>query len=337
MVRIAVLGAGNMGSQHARLLASFPDVELVAIADRDAALCSVVAKQFRIPKQYADVRTLLRMEKPDAVTIALPTAYHCNAALAALAQGSHVLVEKPIAHTIADAEAMIAAAAKHQRVFAIGHVERFNPMIAELKHRLVRGELGDPYLINTVRIGPYPKRLFGQVDGALIDLASHDADIIQYLLGPITQVYAQLLMSGKQDIYAKALFRIEARNTINGSSEFSWVSPQRVRKIEIYGTKGIFAGDYQQQTLVFHENADVKPIPPTDDLYQHILHGKVSAGAAVACPVQKDEPLKLELRHFVDCVTRGTPPQVSGADGLRALRTALTIRESGLRQEPLKV
>ena len=335
MVRIAVLGAGAMGSQHARILRSMPNVEVIALGDRNLALAKTVAMQFGIPKTYAEVHDLLRAEKPDAVVIALPTAFHADATLAAISAGCHVLVEKPIAATVAEGARMIAAAQRQQCIFTVGHIERFNPMIAALKQRLQNNELGDPYLVNTVRIGPYPKRLFGQSDGALIDLASHDADIIQYLLGPITQVYAQLIMSGKQEIYAKALFKVN--HSMNGSSEFSWISPQRVRKIEVYGTKGIFVGDYQQQTLVFHENADVLPVPPTEDLYQFILSGNVSAGSAIPCPVQKDEPLRIELRHFVDSILHKRAPLVSGEDALRALQTALTIRESGMRAQVMKV
>ncbi len=336
MLHVAVLGTGVMGSQHVRVLSQLPDVKVIAVCDTDKDLAKKVANQFSIPKQYTDFRQLLRNERPDAVTIALPTQFHKAAVLASIAEGCHVLVEKPIAPSVSEAHEMMRAAKKKGIILTVGHIERFNPVVQELKKRLDAHELGDVYLINTVRIGPFPKRLFGQVEGVLIDLACHDVDIIEHLTGAIKEVTAQLIVSGKQEIYAKALFKMN--KAIQGSSEFSWVSPRRIRKIEVYGTAGMFSGDYQNQTLTFYENGDVKPIDPLKNYYEQILlKGYVKEGKILACPIKEEEPLKLELAHFVDCIKNNKQPAVSPEQATQALHVALQILKAGTTGMTVKI
>ncbi len=178
-----------MGRNHARVYNEMPDVELAAAVDLNQALASEAARLYGA-QAYADYRAMLGEVRPAVVSVAVPTQYHCRVTLDALEAGCHVLVEKPIAATLSEARDMIERANELSRTFAVGHVERYNPAIIELKRRLADGELGRVFQIHAQRLGPFPARVRDM--GVVVDLATHDLDIMRYLMGKrVRRLYAE--------------------------------------------------------------------------------------------------------------------------------------------------
>ena len=189
MTRAAVIGVGAMGRHHARVYQEMPDVELVAVADVDPALAQEAAR-LRGAHAYTDHHAMLEKVQPDLVTVAVPTHIHFQVVLDALEAGCHVLVEKPIASTLEEGRRMIERAAELDRVLAVGHIERYNPAVIELKRRLDNGELGQIFQIHARRLGPFPQRVHDV--GVVVDLVPHDVDIMRYLTGDkVQRMYAE--------------------------------------------------------------------------------------------------------------------------------------------------
>lgn len=333
---IGIIGAGTMGTNHARVLSAMKDVD-ICISEVNEERCRDIAGTFNAKSHYFDHNEMLEKENLDGVIIAAPSQFHKKLFLDCIRHKVNILVEKPIAENLHDANMMIEKARENGVIFTIGHVERFNPVISRMKEMVK--ELGEIYLVNTVRAGPFPKRLYGSPGGVLVDLAVHDADIISYLVGDIDEVFAHVIRTGSQEIYANVLFKI---GNIRGSSEFSWVSPKRVRTIEIYGTNGMLRGDYHSQNLWFYENQDSAPNDAghsrkTKNLFEDIiLKGNVTEGRVIQHPIRAEEPLKLELQNFVDSIS-GQKPLVKPEEARKALAVALSILESGNENKAVKV
>lgn len=180
MIKAAVIGVGNMGRNHVRVYAEMEDVELVAVADTDEIAAQRAVHSYRVEKVYADYRDMLDQEQPDIVSIAVPTQLHSEVACEAISRGIHVLIEKPIALTQTEGQQIIDMAATHGIKLMVGHIERFNPAIAEIKRRLDRQELGRVFQVHARRLSPFPGRI--QDVGVVLDLATHDIDVL--LLSP---------------------------------------------------------------------------------------------------------------------------------------------------------
>ncbi|MGD8473376.1 MAG: Gfo/Idh/MocA family oxidoreductase, partial [Anaerolineae bacterium] len=180
MMRAAVIGVGSMGRNHARVYREIPEVELLGVADVDASVAEEVARFYGI-RAYTDYRAMLDEIKPDAITVSVPTQWHAPVVLDALSCGCHILVEKPIAACVEEGETMIRAAHQANRILAVGHIERYNPAIIELRRRLSRGEIGHIFQIHARRLGPFPSRV--RDVGVIVDLAPHDLDIMRFLTG----------------------------------------------------------------------------------------------------------------------------------------------------------
>jgi len=326
-MNIGVIGAGIMGSNHIRVISAMKDVNLTAVCDVDLEKLKEMTQKVNVRWLYKDYKEMLSKERLDGVIVAVPSAFHKKVVLDCIEAGVNVLVEKPISDNLKDAQEMIDQAKKKKIIFTVGHIERFNPVVMKIKEFIEKNMLGKIYLVNTIRVGPFPKRFYGTPGGVLVDLAVHDVDIINYLVGNINQVYSQLIVSGKQEIYAKSLFQID--NDIRGSSEFSWVSPKKVRIIEVYGTRGMLRGDYQNQELKFFENSD--------ESEGALAKGKISEGMIIEYPIQKQEPLKLELDHFIDCIKNKKQPLVKPEDAIKSLKIALAILESGENNKTVRI
>jgi UDP-N-acetylglucosamine 3-dehydrogenase len=312
-----------MGRNHARVLHELPNVELVGVADADLdAACQVAA--VHATRGYASLKELLKKERPEAVTVAVPTENHHETVMEALAAGCHILVEKPIASTLADADELVAAARSAKRVLAVGHIERYNPAVLELKRRLDEGQLGRVFQFDAQRLGPFPQRV--RDVGVVIDLATHDLDLMRFLTGSeIVRVYAETrrkVHTTREDMVS-GLLRLEDGSV--GLIQINWLTPTKIRQMTVTGERGMFRADYLTQDLYFHENAEA-----ADDNWEQItmLRG-VSEGSMVKYVVQKREPLRSELEAFVKAVAGEPASIVSGEDGCEALRLALAMVESG--------
>jgi predicted dehydrogenase len=320
-----------MGRNHLRVLRDLPGVVLVAVADSDEAAAKSLGHSYGVP-HYLSARDLLASERLDAMTIAAPTTLHHSIALDALAAGCHLLIEKPLAATVKEAEDLVARAKAAGTILAVGHVERHNPAIRELRRRLKDGQAGRIYQVHTRRLGPFPERV--RDVGVTLDLATHDVDVMRHLTGSeVTAVFAETrreVHASREDM-AVALLKF-ASGTL-GLLEVSWLTPTKIRDVTVTGERGLFRAEYLTQDLYFFENAHV-----TGAEWDHlrILRG-VSEGTVTQFPIDRQEPLKLELEAFVAAVRGEDSELVTGGDGVAALRLAHAILASGAASSPVQL
>jgi UDP-N-acetylglucosamine 3-dehydrogenase len=323
MLKAAVIGVGAMGKHHARVYDQMPAIQLVGVADaseeageRTARLCHTVA--------CTDYRKLLDDARPDVVTVAVPTEFHHQVALDALAAGCHVLVEKPIAATEEQARELIDRAEALGRKLMVGHIVRFDPAVQALKERLKTDELGRIFQVRCRRLGPFPARI--RDVGVVIDLATHDLDMIRYLTGQeAVRVYAeteQELYSAYEDILIGTVRLVD--DTI-GILDVNWLTPTKIRELTVTGERGMFLVNHLTQDLYFYENAEANG----ERWNAMSLLCGVSEGRMIRYPVRKYEPLKAELEGFVQAVVEDRSVPVNGDDGLVALQLAQMLVRSG--------
>jgi UDP-N-acetylglucosamine 3-dehydrogenase len=329
-LNVAVIGVGRMGTNHARVLSEMPGVTLKAVCDANRELAEKASKRFLAERACVDAEAVLEIGDLDAAIIAVPTAEHVAVARKCLERGIHILVEKPMAPTVAECDEIISDSRRCGRVLMVGHVERFNPVILQLKQFLDQKFLGDIYYVETTRAGPFPRRLYGSKDGVVIDLAVHDLDLVAHLFGPLRQLYANHILTPDkhQDIHARVM--LKTVSGIGGSSQFSWISPKRERSITVYGDKGIIYGNLNDQEIWYYENGDVD-IDYSDNYYQNVLMGRVSEGKVIKFPIKKEEPLKSELGFFCDLMREGK--SIDPAYGREAVRYSLSVLQSARKDE----
>jgi predicted dehydrogenase len=322
-LKAAVIGVGSMGQHHARVYTELPQSSLVAVVDASEDRARSIASKYGV-RAYTDYRRMLEEERPEAVTVAVPTSLHRQVATDVMESGVHVLVEKPIAATVADSEALIQRAETLDRKLMVGHIVRFDPAIQALKRHLDDGELGHIFQIVCRRVGPFPSRI--RDVGVVIDLAPHDLDVMRFISDdePL-RVFAET----QQEIHTahedslSALLRFQ--DGLTGVLEINWLTPTKVREVLVLGECGMFRVDSLTQDFCFYENAQANG-EMWDAL--RVLKG-VSEGRMVRYPLRRYEPLKAELEAFVGAVLDDEPVPVSGQDGLAALRLALALVESG--------
>ena len=322
--RVAVIGAGAMGRNHLRVLHDLDEAQLVALADADEGAAQRSARRFGIPA-YIDHTQMLDAMKPDAVIVAVPTALHTGVVLEAIARGVHVLVEKPIASTVDEGQELMQAAQEAGVLLAVGHIERYNPAIVELHKRLRAGELGRVFKMHARRLGPFPPRV--RDVGVVIDLATHDVDIMRWLSGSeVRRVYAETarqIHTDHEDLLSGVL-RFD--DGVIGVLDINWLTPTKIRELMITGERGTFHVNYLTQDLFFYENNYVK----TDwDTISNI--SGVSEGDMVRLRIDKSEPLKIELESFLRAASGDNVAHiVSAEDGIAALRIVHKLVEAGL-------
>lgn len=320
-VRVGVIGLGGMGRHHARVYDDLPGAELVAVADCNPLTLEQVTRR-RYMRGYLDYREMLANEDLAAVSVVVPTSLHHRVARDVIDQGIALLVEKPIAADCRQAAEMIEWAQAAHVPLAVGHVERFNPAVVELRRQLEAGALGQVFQIKTRRVGPFPDRV--KDVGVAIDLATHDLDLMLTIAGVgIERLFAEAtrnIHTHHEDMLS-ALLRF-SDGTV-GSLDVNWLTPDKVRDLTLVGARGMFVVDYLRQQLTFYENGVVH------DGWDHlsVLTG-VSEGRVIRLVTDRTEPLRAELASFVDCAHAGSSPAVPGEDGLRALRVAQSILES---------
>ena len=328
VVKVVVLGVGGLGQHHARIYAEMEqagNVEFVGLYDPNLERAREIAEK-------NGVRALESMEaaleQADGVSIVTPTVTHHELASKFLKAGCHVLVEKPITDEADQAAELVQLAQENDRVLQVGHVERFNPVFDYLQ-----SVAKEPRFIETHRLSPYPARSMDI--GVVLDLMIHDLDIVlAFVDSPVKEVdgVGVPVLSASEDI---ANARLKFENGCVANLTVSRVSPERMRKIRVFSggeTTSYVSLDYQKQEgYIYRIAADGAE---ESSLWQKLLHAKDSAivsefgGKKVVrepVPIAKDEPLKLELQHFVECVRERQTPKVSGEAGRQALEVALEI------------
>jgi predicted dehydrogenase len=319
-LRVGVIGVGSFGRNHARVYSDMDSVKLVAVCDASQENLQRVSKYGA--KQYTDHREMLANENLDFVSLVVPTKLHHRIALDVLSSKVSLLVEKPIASTIEEAREIIACAKKNNVKLTVGHIERFNPAIIELKRRVDAGELGRVFRMHVSRLGPFPDRI--RDVGVVVDLAVHDLDIARFIIGDeVDHLYARTekRINTEHEDLLSAILTFKNKTIFN--LNIDWLTPAKVRTLLIAGEHGQFVADYLTQELTFHENAAIG----NNLEYSDIMRG-VSVGRQIKFDFKKKEPLLAELEHFADCVANNREPLVSGMDGLKALELALALIES---------
>jgi predicted dehydrogenase len=324
-LRLAVVGVGHLGKEHARLLAAMDDVELVGVADVNLEQAQGVARRLNT-QAYSDYWPLLNLV--DAACVVVPTTQHFRVAAEFLRRGIPLLVEKPLTATLEHAEALVGLSQKQGVLLQVGHIERFNPAFEELQQRPLQ-----PKFIAAERLGPFSGR---STDiGAVLDLMIHDLDLLLALvLAPVQSVEAVgvSVFGGQEDV---ANARLTFANGCVAQVTASRVSPTPQRRMHLWGPEGYARVDFSKRHLAL--------VQPSEQLRQQARQRRpLDAASLVALKEglfgqylqvrelerKEGDQLARELQEFVHCVRTGARPRVNGEDGLRALALAMRILAS---------
>ena len=309
-VNVGVIGVGAMGENHVRVYHKIEEANLVAVSDVSERALKKIEKKYGA-KGYTEYSELLENPEIEVVSVCVPTTFHHNVVMEAIKNGKHVLVEKPIAFTLEEAEEMIAAAKEAGVLLATGHVERFNPAVQKAKELVDDGVIGDIVSAFAKRVGPLPPRI--KDVGVSIDLAIHDLDIMNYLFEEeVTQVYGTMnSILDDCDFEDHAEIMVSFDNESTGIIEVNWLTPYKRRELELTGTAGIISVDYMKQSIE--------------------VYGKF----AKDIQIKHEEPLKGELISFLNSVVNGTEPEITGEDGLKALKMVIAANKSSKEHKPI--
>ena len=299
MLKVGIIGVGTMGRRHARVYSELSDVELVGVSDTNAKTAILVAGKYRtVP--FTDYKDLLK-EDLDAVSIAVPTTAHKKIAVDVAIAGIDMLVEKPIADTLKNAEAMSRTAYSNNVKLMIGHIERFNPVVQVIKKSI---EKADVISIDIARVGPLPPRI--KDVGVVIDFAIHDIDLIRYLTNSDILDAWGFTSRDKAQNEDSAFLYFKTVNNVLAHITANWLTPFKVREINIATKDKFVKGWLIDQKVKEYSDYRADGTHMVKDLY-----------------VPFGEPLKLELEAFVDCVKNDKAVPITGYDGLMALEAAL--------------
>ena len=315
-IRCGVVGVGSLGQHHARIYAQLKGAELVGVFDRDEARATEVAARHAC-RRFASVDEL--GAACEAISVAVPTDRHAEVALPLLARGCHLLIEKPLTASLAEAEQVLAAAKANHCLVQVGHIEHFNPVMAFLEKEAKR-----PRFITSERLAPYQLR--GTEVGVVLDLMIHDIGIVLALVkSPIARIdsVGVKVLSPTEDI---ANARIQFENGCVANLSASRMSMKKAREIRIFQDDAYLSLDFMNQAGHLIRKSDI------------IAYGiKMKLGLTKPAdyssvpvhqiPIEKGEPLALELAHFTESVSQARQPKVGAALGKSALEVAITITE----------
>ncbi len=321
-LRIGLVGLGMMGRNHARVLTSMAAVDFVGAVDPmgDPKGSLIVGTLFTSLDEMIAAGV-------DAAVVAVPTEEHEAVAMVLADAGVHALIEKPVAVDVPSAVRIKDAFEAAGLVGAVGHIERFNPALQEMRRRLNAQELGKLFLISTERVGPFPNRI--KDVGVVKDLASHDIDLARWLGDAQIQVVSGQTAHKMGRIHEDLVVVVgRLDNGIVVSLNVNWLTPTKRRTVTVLGEKGALVADMLSADLTFYANADI----PTEWDAMARLRG-VSEGDMVRYALRKREPLLVELEHFRDAVLGRPEAQIvtlaEGVDVLRAAESVLLAATSG--------
>ena len=309
---VAVIGTGFWGKNHARVYKELASTELVAICDVNAEIAKSIADQFGV-KAYTTSTRMLKNEEIEAVSVCTWSTSLAKEALKALKAGKHVLVEKPMAANTRQAEKLLETAEKNDLHLTVGFLMRFIPGLQHIREAVENKKIGELVCAAAKRVSQWPERI-GDV-GVVKDMAIHDIDVMRYISNedPIT-VYAKTgsMRHKKFEDYAQIMLTYK-----DGKSAFiesNWLTPYKTRTLTVTGSDAIMRLDYITQELWIEE--------PKETLQPRY-------------PWQ--EPLKLELQHFADCILAKKKPLITAADGLKALQIAEAALQSSAKNRVIKL
>jgi predicted dehydrogenase len=330
-INVAVVGVGAFGRNHARVYHQLGQqdqgVRLAAIVDADVARADAVAREYGA-RAFGSIEQLITRNEIQAASVAVPTIHHLGVARQLLEAGIDVLIEKPVAFSLAEADELIAVAKRQQRIAQVGHLERFNPAVRATLPLITR-----PMFFEVHRLSVFTPRSL-DVD-VVLDLMIHDLDIVlSFVNSPVKEVRAVGLpiLSGKVDI---ANVRMEFESGCVANFTASRVSTERVRKLRFFQPGQYISIDYGRQDVLVFAVGDKAAIASTPSVNPQIAVSKPAIAA--------EEPLHAELKSFLDAVRHRSQPVVSLEEGRRALALGLEIlraigeHSSRLEMEKLRV
>jgi len=336
MLRVGILGAGFMGGTHARAYHALPDVEVAGLyahsPDRAAPLAAELGTAWT-----ADLGTLLADPSIDAVDICLPTAEHRAATEAALDAGKHVLIEKPLALTLADADALVERAATSDRVMMVAHVLRFWPEYVEIQRRVASGEVGRPRSALATRRQPFPawSALFARADltgGAVIDMMVHDFDALNWVFGAPRAVVARGERNPRSGGWDQVQVLIDYDGGASALVDGGMTLPESYpfgSRLEVLGERG---------ALEYHFRAGGRSVEMQGGTGVNDLTLYPAAGDPVRLDPAQHDPYAAEIAYFLECVRAGrSAARATPADARLALRVALAARDSLERGAPVEL
>lgn len=325
--RALIVGLGHMGSLHARVLSQIEGVEVTAAVDPDPARRERFACRYPRTSTYATIEEALERVAVDFACLAAPAEVLPTLGRAAIDAGIPLLIEKPVAADEDEALALVREAEQRGVMLGVGHVERCNPAVLALKNRLDSGMIGRIYQIHARRLSPFPDR--DAMLGVALDLASHDIDVMRYLIGSeVKRVFAetaQRLHDSAEDLIA-ATVRFD--NDTAGLLEVNWLTPTKVRELTVTGEGGTFVVNYLTQELYHYEH----PTQPTKWATLANMRG-AGEGDMIRYALVRREPLLVQWETFLPALSGGGRPSASGYDGYAALSTARAIQRSGVCHE----
>lgn len=315
-VRVAVVGAGYWGINHVRAFAGLAGARLVAVCDADAGARARAARFAPTARLESSLDALLAASDVDAVVLVTPARDHAEQSCAVLAAGKHLLVEKPLALTVAGAQGVVAAAGRANRVAMVGHLMLYHPAVVRLRELLQGGELGDVYYMHSQRVNLGRLR---RDENALWSLGPHDLSMIFWLLGEepmeVTARGESYLQPGVEDVVFVTL-RFPDRKL--AQVQLSWLDPRKERRLTVVGSKKMVEFDDvhpSEKLRVYDKGFDRPPEFTQYGEYLTIRQGDVRIPR-----VPGDEPLLIECAHFVDCCRTGARPRSPVEDGLAVVR-----------------
>jgi len=326
-LRAGIIGVGRMGRHHVRVLGELPDVELVAAADIQGR----PAKSFRGLEVVDTVDELLD-RGIEMCVLATPTVTHEPIGVQLAEAGVATLIEKPLAHDTKAAESIVEAFARTATLSCVGHIERFNPSLQEMRHRLAAGELGDLYQVVTRRQGPFPDRIVDA--GVILDLATHDIDLTAWVTGATYRSVSarSAHRSGRphEDLVSVVA---ELSNGLVVTHLVNWLSPFKERVTAVTGDKGSLVADTLTADLTLFKNGSQAMEWDRVAAFRGVVEGDV-----IRYAIPKPEPLVTELRNFADAVRGHSEGQVvTLEEGLATVRIAEAMRDSAATGDTVRI
>lgn len=324
-LRVGVVGLGVMGSHHARVVRELDGVELAGVVETaPERAASIDAPVYRSVAELIEAGV-------DAAVVAVPTTLHESTALELADAGVHALVEKPIAADLDEARRMADAFRRNGLVGAVGHIERFNPALQNLRSRVEAGELGSVYQIATRRQGPFPIRIADV--GVIKDLATHDIDLTSWLAqSPFRAVHANTSRRSGRPHEDMVAFNGRLDDGIITNHLVNWLSPMKERITVVTGERGAFVADTLSGDLTYYENG-------TDATEWDAVSNfrGVAEGSVIRFALKKREPLRIEHEAFRDAILHGRPGIVTMDEGLTTLAVAEAVMRSADEQREIEV
>lgn len=319
-----------MGKNHVRIYSELKDSELVAIADINSQRAKEIGEMFNV-NYYSSHLQLLQDEEVDAISVSTPTSTHYDICKDILNSRKHVLVEKPIASNREQAKKMIDLSKKNGILLMVGHIERFNPAVLKLKELLMEDFIGKIISLSARRVGYYKPEQRTIFD-VVVDFSIHDIDVMRFLVErEIKSVYSKTksILSQFED-YVSAI--LEFDNGISGIIESNLFTPTKIRTMQLTGTKGYAELDFINQDIMIYGNIEKEGQAASENqIFKY-------SNTIISRPfVAKNEPLKLELEHFLDCIISNKTPLTDGSEGLKNLEVAEMIMLSSKKNMPVNI